>query len=136
MLLSLEHKQGYLSVYKHNESLNIMFRGTLFKPEIVIATVGNTGEYSTGYHLHFELWNEGFPLDPQDFINFSPLDFYFMYPKYSEKICEAILHLKTKSWIKNPIKVSIKNTLSTLIENGQKNIYLADQHFFQRHKKI
>ena len=38
----------------------------------IIGTVGNTGEFSTGYHLHFELWNDGYPLDPLDFISFSP----------------------------------------------------------------
>ncbi len=69
-VIILEHKQGYLSVYKHNESLN-KFQGDIVQAGDIIATVGNTGEYSTGYHLHFELWNEGFPLDPQDFINFS-----------------------------------------------------------------
>ena len=70
-VIILEHKQGYLSVYKHNESLNNT-QGDIVKAGDVIATVGNTGEYSTGYHLHFELWNEGYPLDPEDFIDFSP----------------------------------------------------------------
>ena len=69
-VIILEHKQGYLSVYKHNESLN-NFQGDIVQAGDVIATVGNTGEYSTGYHLHFELWNDGYPLNPEDFINFS-----------------------------------------------------------------
>jgi len=69
-VIIIEHKQGYLSVYKHNESLNNV-QGDIVKAGEVIATVGNTGEYSTGYHLHFELWNDGYPLDPQNFINFS-----------------------------------------------------------------
>tara|TARA_B100000575_G_scaffold39181_1_gene26781 strand:- start:6903 stop:7775 length:873 start_codon:yes stop_codon:yes gene_type:complete len=70
-VIILEHKQGYLSVYKHNESLNIT-QGDIVRAGDIIGTVGNTGEYSTGYHLHFELWNDGYPLDPVDFINFSP----------------------------------------------------------------
>tara|TARA_B100000963_G_scaffold352952_1_gene366908 strand:- start:550 stop:1242 length:693 start_codon:yes stop_codon:yes gene_type:complete len=70
-VIILEHKQGYLSVYKHNESLNNV-QGDIVLAGSIIGTVGNTGEYSTGYHLHFELWNDGYPLDPLDFINFSP----------------------------------------------------------------
>ena len=70
-VIILEHEQGYLSVYKHNESLNYV-QGDMVKAGDIIGTIGNTGEYSTGYHLHFELWNDGYPLDPQDFINFSP----------------------------------------------------------------
>ena len=70
-VIILEHKQGYLSVYKHNESLNNM-QGDIVRAGDIIGTVGNTGEYSTGHHLHFELWNDGYPLDPQDFIDFSP----------------------------------------------------------------
>tara|TARA_B100000963_G_scaffold211735_1_gene184497 strand:- start:979 stop:1851 length:873 start_codon:yes stop_codon:yes gene_type:complete len=70
-VIILEHDQGYLSVYKHNESLNYV-QGDMVKAGDIIGTIGNTGEYSTGYHLHFELWNDGYPLDPQDFINFSP----------------------------------------------------------------
>lgn len=37
----------------------------------VIALTGNTGELSTGTHLHFELWSDGNPIDPQEFINFN-----------------------------------------------------------------
>ena len=70
-VIILEHKHGYLSVYKHNESLNYT-QGDIVQAGEIIGTVGNTGEYSTGHHLHFELWNDGYPLDPQDFINFSP----------------------------------------------------------------
>ena len=70
-VIILEHKQGYLSVYKHNESLNNV-QGDIVRAGDIIGTVGNTGEYSTGHHLHFELWNDGYPLDPQDFIDFSP----------------------------------------------------------------
>ena len=70
-VIILEHKQGYLSVYKHNDSLNIA-QGDIVQAGDIIGTVCNTGEYSTGYNLHFELWNNGYPLDPLDYINFSP----------------------------------------------------------------
>jgi murein DD-endopeptidase MepM/ murein hydrolase activator NlpD len=37
----------------------------------VIASAGNTGELSTGWHLHFELWSDGYPMNPENFIDFS-----------------------------------------------------------------
>ena len=46
-VIILEHKQGYLSVYKHNESLNIT-QGDIVQAGDIIGTVGNTGEYTTG----------------------------------------------------------------------------------------
>jgi len=36
----------------------------------VIASSGSTGELSSGPHLHFELWYNGYPVNPSDFINF------------------------------------------------------------------
>lgn len=68
-VIILEHKDGLLSVYKHNGSLN-KEQGDLTKAGEVIASVGNTGEYTTGPHLHFELWNNGNPVNPKDFIDF------------------------------------------------------------------
>lgn len=59
-----------LSVYKHNGSL-AKFQGAVVRGGEVIASVGNTGEYTTGPHLHFELWEDGNPVNPQDFIDFN-----------------------------------------------------------------
>jgi len=56
-------------VYKHNASL-IKQQGDLVKSGEVIATAGNTGELTTGTHLHFELWRDGYPTDPSKFIDF------------------------------------------------------------------
>ncbi len=68
-VIILEHEDGLLSVYKHNGALNKK-QGELVRSGEVIASVGNTGELTTGPHLHFELWNKGTPINPQDFIDF------------------------------------------------------------------
>ena len=68
-VIIIEHKDGLLSVYKHNGSLN-KGQGDIVRSGEVIASVGNTGELTTGPHLHFELWDKGSPLNPQDFIDF------------------------------------------------------------------
>tara|TARA_R110002072_G_scaffold22615_1_gene79399 strand:+ start:233052 stop:233918 length:867 start_codon:yes stop_codon:yes gene_type:complete len=65
----LEHKNNLLSVYKHNASLT-KEQGEIVKAGEVIAIVGNTGEYTTGPHLHFELWSDGYPINPTNFIDF------------------------------------------------------------------
>jgi murein DD-endopeptidase MepM/ murein hydrolase activator NlpD len=65
----VEHKNRYLSVYKHNE---IIYRkqGDLVKTGEVISKAGSSGEYSTGPHLHFEMWYQGYPVNPINFIEF------------------------------------------------------------------
>lgn len=63
----LEHSFGLISVYKHNSSLSKK-QGEHVKMGEVIAMSGNTGEYSTGPHLHFELWKDGHPVNPEEFI--------------------------------------------------------------------
>lgn len=69
-VLILEHSYGLLSVYKHNASIN-KSQGDVVRAGEVIATAGNTGELTTGPHLHFELWNEGNPVDPSEYIDFN-----------------------------------------------------------------
>ncbi|MEH6679576.1 MAG: M23 family metallopeptidase [Sediminicola sp.] len=69
-VIIVEHQDGLLSVYKHNGSLN-KEQGDFVRAGEVIASVGNTGELSTGPHLHFELWNNGTPVDPLDYIDFN-----------------------------------------------------------------
>jgi murein DD-endopeptidase MepM/ murein hydrolase activator NlpD len=68
-VIIVEHSYGLISVYKHNASLT-KEQGDLVKAGEVIATAGSTGELSTGPHLHFELWNDGYPIDPTNFIDF------------------------------------------------------------------
>jgi len=69
-VIIMEHKNGILSVYKHNGSLN-KNQGDFVRAGEVIASVGNTGELTTGPHLHFELWNNGNPVNPADYIDFN-----------------------------------------------------------------
>jgi murein DD-endopeptidase MepM/ murein hydrolase activator NlpD len=68
-VIILEHSQNLLSVYKHNGSLT-KTQGDLVKAGEVIAISGNTGDFTTGPHLHFELWNNGYPINPTNFIDF------------------------------------------------------------------
>ncbi|WP_157607923.1 M23 family metallopeptidase [Seonamhaeicola sp. S2-3] len=68
-VIIIEHSYGLISVYKHNAELT-KSQGDLVKAGEVIATAGNTGELSTGPHLHFELWNDGYPINPTNFIDF------------------------------------------------------------------
>lgn len=68
-VIILEHQNNLLSVYKHNASL-IKKQGDLVKTGEIIATAGETGELTTGVHLHFELWSNGYPVNPELFIDF------------------------------------------------------------------
>lgn len=65
----IEHSYELISVYKHNASLT-KEQGDIVKAGEVIAISGNTGEYTTGPHLHFELWSKGYPINPTNFIDF------------------------------------------------------------------
>ncbi|GGG38908.1 peptidase M23 [Croceivirga lutea] len=69
-VILVEHKDGLLSVYKHNSSLNKV-QGDVVVAGEVVASVGNTGELTTGPHLHFELWFNGTPVNPVDYIDFN-----------------------------------------------------------------
>ncbi|MFD2551516.1 M23 family metallopeptidase [Bizionia sediminis] len=68
-VIILKHSQGLISVYKHNAMLT-KSQGDSVTAGEVIATIGNTGEISTGPHLHFELWSNGYPINPTNFIDF------------------------------------------------------------------
>jgi len=68
-VIILKHNNNLISVYKHNAMLT-KEQGEIVKAGEVIATVGNTGELTTGPHLHFELWRDGYPINPTSFIDF------------------------------------------------------------------
>ena len=65
----IQHSNDIISVYKHNSAL-LKKDGNYVSAGEPVALVGNTGELSTGYHLHFELWQNGIPVNPKDFILF------------------------------------------------------------------
>ncbi|WP_400075779.1 M23 family metallopeptidase [Winogradskyella sp. R77965] len=65
----IEHNRELISVYKHNSTIT-KGQGDLVKAGEVIAMSGNTGELTTGPHLHFELWSKGYPVNPTNFIDF------------------------------------------------------------------
>lgn len=69
-VIILKHAAGYLSVYKHNGNL-LKQQGDLVKSGEVIASVGSTGELTTGPHLHFELWSGGYAVNPLNYIDFN-----------------------------------------------------------------
>ena len=68
-VIQLQHAQNLVSIYKHNSFL-LKKTGDLVKAGDAVAIVGNSGELSTGPHLHFELWHNGIPLDPEKFVVF------------------------------------------------------------------
>lgn len=68
-VIGIQHPQGVVSIYKHNSAL-LKRIGDMVKAGEAIAIIGETGELSTGLHLHFELWNQGTPVNPQDYISF------------------------------------------------------------------
>ncbi|MFL9845185.1 M23 family metallopeptidase [Flavobacterium rhizosphaerae] len=68
-VVMLRHKDGIISVYKHAASLT-KSQGDIVKSGEVIGLAGTTGSQSTGVHLHFELWKDGYPINPTQFIDF------------------------------------------------------------------
>ena len=68
-VIQVQHSQNLVSVYKHCGSL-LKKVGDSVKAGEAIALVGNTGEKTTGPHLHFEIWNKGRALDPTKYIVF------------------------------------------------------------------
>ena len=65
----IDHPYDLLSVYKHNSSISVS-QGEVVEQGQVIAFSGNSGMNTTGPHLHFEIWSNGFSLNPEEFIDF------------------------------------------------------------------
>jgi murein DD-endopeptidase MepM/ murein hydrolase activator NlpD len=68
-IIGIQHQHNLISVYKHNSAL-LKKLGDYVKAGDPIAFIGNTGELSNGPHLHFELWYNGNPVNPKDYIPF------------------------------------------------------------------
>jgi len=68
-VIVVQHADNLISVYKHNAVL-LKHEGDFVKAGEPIAIAGNSGEITTGPHLHFELWYNGNPVNPVNYINF------------------------------------------------------------------
>lgn len=68
--IAIQHPNNVITMYKHNSVL-LKPAGAAVKAGEAIALIGNSGENTSGPHLHFELWYKGRPMDPTDYINFN-----------------------------------------------------------------
>ena len=68
-IIGIQHSNNLFSLYKHASAL-LKKAGDFVKAGEVIAIIGNSGEFSEGPHLHFELWFNGSPMNPQQYISF------------------------------------------------------------------
>jgi len=69
-IIQIQHDDNLISIYRHNAEL-LKKVGDRVRAGESIAILGNSGEmFTTGPHLHFELWHEGEPLDPEKYVVF------------------------------------------------------------------
>lgn len=68
-VIQIQHENNLLTVYKHNAEL-LKEVGDHVEAGEAVAIIGNSGELTSGPHLHFELWRDGSPLDPEKYIVF------------------------------------------------------------------
>ncbi|KAF0196892.1 MAG: metalloendopeptidase-like membrane protein [Bacteroidetes bacterium] len=68
-VMAIQHTGNVVSVYKHNSVL-LRKQGSFVRAGETITIVGTSGEYSTGPHLHFELWIRGKAVDPEQYLAF------------------------------------------------------------------
>ena len=68
-VIAIQHENNLLSVYKHNSVL-LKDQGERVEAGEAIAIIGNSGKWSSGPHLHFELWYNNNPVDPEKYILF------------------------------------------------------------------
>ncbi|MCC5919496.1 MAG: M23 family metallopeptidase [Cyclobacteriaceae bacterium] len=68
-VIAVQHRANLVSVYKHNSAL-LKSQGDYVSAGEVISIIGNSGEMTTGQHLHFEIWYNGKAINPEEFITF------------------------------------------------------------------
>lgn len=68
-VIAIQHRGNIISMYKHNAEL-LKKVGSFVNAGEIISIVGNSGEMTDGPHLHFELWHNGNPLNPEEFVTF------------------------------------------------------------------
>ena len=66
-ILIAHHNDGYLTYYRHNAQ-NLAKVGQKVRQGEIVALLGNSGESSSGPHLHFEIWKDGEPCNPREFL--------------------------------------------------------------------
>jgi len=67
--IAIQHTNNIVTFYKHNSVL-LKKTGAYVRGGEAIAIIGNTGELTDGPHLHFEMWHQGKPVNPLDFVDF------------------------------------------------------------------
>lgn len=67
-VVMIQHQDAYVSVYKHCNSLTIRTGDFIGKGD-VIGRVSDSGRFSSGPHLHLELWQNGMALNPEDYFS-------------------------------------------------------------------
>jgi len=68
-VIAIQHPGNVISVYKHNSVL-LKKEGNMVHAGETVAIIGETGELTTGPHLHLEIWINGIPVNPKDYIVF------------------------------------------------------------------
>jgi len=68
-VIAVQHENNLLSIYKHNSVL-LKDQGERVVAGEAIAIIGNSGKWSSGPHLHFELWYNNSPVNPEQYILF------------------------------------------------------------------
>lgn len=68
-IIAIQHPNNMISVYKHNSAL-LKHTGDVVRAGEPIAFIGNTGELTSGPHLHLELWYNGKAINPVEYISF------------------------------------------------------------------
>lgn len=68
-VLQIQHDNDLISIYKHNSTL-LKKEGDKVRAGEAVAIIGETGEYSSGPHLHFEMWKKGVPVNPEIYFSF------------------------------------------------------------------
>lgn len=68
-VIAIQHRGDLISLYKHNDDL-LKKVGNFVSAGEIISITGNTGELTDGAHLHFELWYNGNPVNPEEFVSF------------------------------------------------------------------
>lgn len=68
-VLVIQHRAGLVSIYKHNSEI-LKNVGNFVTGGEIIAIIGNSGELTNGPHLHFELWHNSNPVNPEKYVGF------------------------------------------------------------------